>query len=327
MRLKLTAILLIGLLAIVAVAAQAAEIWVKGQLHCHTNASDANVPPQEAMDWYKDHGFNFVILTDHRKVTDVTPLDKDPNDAFILIHGEELDLPGKGRPIHGNALGLTKTVPVPPRLLTPAKSVANLVDYIRETGAIPMVNHPNWYFALTHRELLQIEGPYLLEIANMGGPTCYNEGSTVYLQVEQTWDILLSEGRTVYGTATDDVHDYKNFKPGNANPGLGWVVCRVPELTTAAVLDALANGRFYSSTGVELSSYSFDGKTMKISVAPKEGQTFTIRFVGKYGRILQETEGLSASYRVTGSREKNDYIRCKVICSDRTVAWTQAERL
>ena len=303
-----------------------ADIWARGSIHCHSTNSDGNVSPQEVMDWYKDHGFQFVILTDHRKVTDVGPLDK-PGDSFIAIHGEELDLNWKSLPIHANALGLMKTVTPPGPKFSPGRSVANLVEFIRETGAIPMVNHPNWYSALNHRDLRSISGPWLLEIANMGGPTSYNEGSTSVLSVEQTWDILLSEGRTVYGAATDDSHDYKVFKPGNANPGLGWVVCRVPELTTASVLDALRTGRFYSSTGVEITDYRFDGRTMKVGVAPKEGQTFVIRFVGRDGRILQETPGLTASCTVKGTPERNDYIRCKVICSDRTVAWTQAEKL
>ena len=327
MRVRLTAVLIIAIVISAASGALAADIWARGSIHCHSNNSDGNASPQEVMDWYKDHGYNFVILTDHRKVTEVAALDTDPTDLFITIHGEELDLPGKGRPIHANALGLRNVIDVPPRKLTPGKSVANLVEYIRKTGAIPMVNHPNWYFALTHRDLLQIEGDYLLEIANMGGPTSYNEGSAAYLPLEQTWDILLSDGRTVYAAATDDTHDYKTFAPGRANPGLGWVVCRVPELTTAAVLDALANGRFYSSLGVELAEYSFDGKTMKVSVAPKKDETYRIRFVGKHGRVLQETDGLSASYTVKGTPAPNDYIRCKVISSSRACAWTQAERL
>lgn len=322
---RLFTILLLGAM-LASCASAAGMIWAKGQLHCHSTASDGNVSPQEVADWYKDHGFDFLFLTDHRKVTDPAPLDK-PGDDFIMIPGEEFDLPGKGLPIHANALGLKETLGMPPRLVTPAKSVVNLVDYIRKAGAIPMVNHPNWYFSLNHRELLQIEGTYILEMLNMGGPTSYNEGSAANLSTEQVWDILLSEGRTVYAAATDDAHDYKEFAPGRANPGLGWVVCRVPELTPAAVLDALAEGRFYSSIGVELADYSFDGRTMKVSVVPKEGQTCLIRFVGKHGRVLREVEGTSASYTVAGAREKNDYIRCKVVCSDNTAAWTQAERL
>ena len=323
MMLRRTGLLLAVLMLALSVGSlPAADIWAKGILHCHSTNSDGDVSPQEVADWYKDHGYQFVVLTDHEKVTDVAPLDKDPNDKFILIPGEELALNWRNLPIHANAIGLTKTLRSPGPLVTRGKSVANLVDYIRKTGAIPMVNHPSWYFALSHRELLQIEGPYLLEMANMGGD-CFNEGDAAHLSLEQTWDILLSEGRTVYATATDDAHHYKEFTPTNINPGRGWVVVRVADLTLAAVLDALGNGRFYASTGVELAGYTFDGKTMKVKVVPKEGQTYRIRFVGKYGRILQETEGVSASYRVSGARERNDYVRCKVICSDRTVAWTQ----
>ena len=46
------------------------------------------------------------------------------------------------------------------------------------------------------------------------------------------WDILLSEGRTIYAVASDDAHDYTGFKqPNTDNPGGGWVGVRVKELT------------------------------------------------------------------------------------------------
>ncbi len=321
MKLRLTCLAL-AVLLLCAASISAADMWAKGILHCHSTESDGDIPPQAVADWYKDHGYQFVVLTDHEKVTDVAALDKDPNDQFIVIPGEEMALNWRGLPIHANAIGLAKTVRSPGPLVSRGKSVASMVDYIRKAGAIPMVNHPSWYYSLSHRELLQIEGPWLLEMANMGGD-CFNEGDAAHLSLEQTWDVLLSEGKTVYAAATDDAHHYKEFKPANINPGRGWVVVRVADLTPAKVLDALANGRFYASTGVELAAYAFDGKTMKVKVVSKEAQTYRIRFVGKYGRILQETDGTSTSYKIPSARERNDYVRCKVICSDGTVAWTQ----
>ncbi len=187
------------------------------------------------------------------------------------------------------------------------------------------MNHPNWQSSLSHRELLQIEGPYLLEIANMAGDSS-NGGSLSRLSTEQMWDVLLSEGRKVYATATDDAHHYKVFKPVAMNPGRGWVVARVAALTQEEVIDALGRGDFYASTGVRLRDYSFDGNEFRISVVPKANQTYLIRFVGKHGRILRERVGTSARYRVQGKPEANDYIRCKIICGDGTVAWTQACR-
>ena len=101
------------------------------------------------------------------------------------------------------------------------------------------------------------------------------------------------------------------------------MVARVPELTPAAVLKALSKGEFYASIGVELAECDCDGKVFRVKVNPKEGQTYIIRFIGKWGEILRETAGTSAEYRITG---KESYVRCKVVCSDGKVAWTQAYR-
>jgi hypothetical protein len=39
--------------------------WYKGNLHTHSYWSDGDEFPEVIMDWYKDHGYNFVALTDH----------------------------------------------------------------------------------------------------------------------------------------------------------------------------------------------------------------------------------------------------------------------
>jgi len=39
--------------------------WYKGALHCHTYWSDGRVFPEQAAAWYRDHGYQFVALTDH----------------------------------------------------------------------------------------------------------------------------------------------------------------------------------------------------------------------------------------------------------------------
>ncbi|MCL6520475.1 MAG: CehA/McbA family metallohydrolase [Armatimonadetes bacterium] len=300
--------------------------WARGSLHTHTTNSDGDSPPQVIADWYRENGYNFLAITDHEKLTDPLPLDNNPNDNFILITGEELAMPGKGSPIHANAFGITETIKAPNRTLNAGRSVRRLVETIRDAGGIPMVNHPNWEKGLLHIDLLYIDGPYILEIANMGNGSL-NEGNFARLSTEQIWDYLLSNGKEVYASATDDMHSIKDGPTGPNGPGKGWIVAKVPELTPKAVLTALSKGDFYASTGVELEDYSFDGERFYIKVRPKPGKSYMIRFVGKWGSILQETMGTSAIYKVTGKQEPNSYIRCKVICSDETVAWTQAFRI
>lgn len=43
-----------------------AESWYKGILHAHSYWSDGDVPPEEAIAWYRDRGYDFMSLTDHQ---------------------------------------------------------------------------------------------------------------------------------------------------------------------------------------------------------------------------------------------------------------------
>lgn len=299
-------------------------IWAKGNIHTHTSSSDGDSSPQVTADWYRDHGYQFLVITDHGTATDVSSVQT--NSGFLLIPGEEISMPDQGdKPIHGVAINATRTLSAPASGRTQAETLVRLVDFIIGNECVPVVCHPNWCWAFTHREVLDIRKPYILEIANMGSD-CNNEGSISRLSLEQVWDFLLSHGREVYAAATDDTHFISVGSSVPDGPGRGWVVARVTELTRDAIVSALASGNFYSSTGVELLECSFDGGEIRVSVAPTPGRTYLIRFIGKWGSILQETVGTSASYEMTDKSLADSYVRCKVICSDGTVAWTQAYR-
>ena len=39
--------------------------WYRGNIHMHSFWSDGNVYPEQAVAWYKDNGYHFVVLSDH----------------------------------------------------------------------------------------------------------------------------------------------------------------------------------------------------------------------------------------------------------------------
>jgi hypothetical protein len=41
--------------------------WFKGNTHSHTRISDGNASPEYVVNWYHEHGYNFLVLTDHNK--------------------------------------------------------------------------------------------------------------------------------------------------------------------------------------------------------------------------------------------------------------------
>src|SRR4051794_15207266 len=91
-----------GIVALVAVFAgvhlQAA--WLKGNTHTHTLASDGDSPPEDVVRWYREHGYDFLVITDHDKVTRVD------GGGMVMIPGEEITDRLQKKPLHVNALGI-----------------------------------------------------------------------------------------------------------------------------------------------------------------------------------------------------------------------------
>ncbi len=298
----------------------AKAMWVKGQTHCHSTESDGKASPQEVADWYRTHGFQFVFITDHNKMTDPTKLNV-PSDGFILIPGEEVTTKFNGYPIHVNGLGITKTLAAEKgnsRLDTMQKDI----DVIVNDGGIADINHPNWHWGLGEREMSRARGCNLFEIHN--GPGDYEAGDAEHPSIEAVWDTMLSKGLQMYGLSVDDAHDYKSTDPKTNMPGLGWIVVRVNKLTAAEVLSGISRGDFYGSTGVELQDVSFRDGTMTVTINPTEGKTYKTQFIGFGGKIVKEVDGPKASCRIAD--EPNAYLRAKVIASDGKLAWVQPVR-
>ena len=134
--------------------------------------------------------------------------------------------------------------------------------------------------------------------------------------VEAMWDRLLDKGRRVYGVAVDDSHHLKRpWDTDVALPGKAWVVVRA-ERDAKSILAALERGDFYASTGVELEDVS----GTKVQVREKNKARYRIQFIGSGGRVLQESEGTSATYVPRGDE---GYVRVKVIDSNGRMAWGQ----
>ena len=45
--------------------------WYKGNTHTHTLNSDGDSTPEDVVRWYREHEYNFLVLTDHNFLTNV----------------------------------------------------------------------------------------------------------------------------------------------------------------------------------------------------------------------------------------------------------------
>jgi len=64
--------------------------WFKGNTHAHTTMSDGDSSPEVVAKWYKDHGYNFFVLSDHNVFTDPAALANLVGTEFIGSGGKIL---------------------------------------------------------------------------------------------------------------------------------------------------------------------------------------------------------------------------------------------
>ena len=43
--------------------------WLRGNTHTHTNQSDGDSSPADVVRWYEEHGYDFLVITDHDRIT------------------------------------------------------------------------------------------------------------------------------------------------------------------------------------------------------------------------------------------------------------------
>ncbi len=293
--------------------------WFKGNTHTHTLESDGDSSPEYVATWYRNHGYHFLVLSDHNVITDPAQLAHLTSPEFILIPGEEVSSSYESHPVHVNGLNLPGLVD-PRTGETLVVTIQNNVDAIRQVDGVPHINHPNYGWAFGAEELAQIENDRLLEIYN-GHPAVHNEGGGGYPSLEEIWDVLLTGGKRIYGIAVDDAHHFQEeFSADRSNPGRGWIAVRARSLDAPEVMRQLEAGQFYASTGVELSDVVTENDRLEVYVAPRGNFRYTTTFIGSEGRVLAVSSENPAVYKLQG---REGYVRAKVVDSRGDAAWVQ----
>lgn len=295
--------------------------WYKGNTHTHTLNSDGDSTPDEVVSWYREHRYNFLVLTDHNYITSVDGLNAlhGAEGKFIVIKGEEVSDGYGDKPIHINGLNLSSVVS-PQGGNSMVEVIQRNVTAIRLEQGVPHINHPNFNWSMGAAELAAVYDFRLLEIFN-GHPRVNNMGGGGFPSSEQIWDQLLSKGKLVYGIAVDDAHQFKRpWDPTASLPGQGWVVVRTDELSAASILEALENGEFYASTGVEIEDIVITEESFEVTIEPDRQTKYRIQFIGEMGQVLLEVPDAQGSYVFNG---KEKYVRAKVYDSNGKVAWLQ----
>ncbi len=297
----------------------------RGSIHTHTTRSDGHESPRQVATWYRDHGYQFVAITDHNVLVDPAELADLEGPGFVLVPGEEISSTAGVTPVHIQALCVDHLIPGA-RFETPLQAVGAALDAVRAQNGFAVVNHPNFSWAFGITDLLPLRGAYALEIWS-GHPAVHSLGDGTRPSHETIWDELLTRGRRVTAVALDDVHTLVPLDGGsNGLPGLAWIYT-FGELGRAQVCDALRAGRLYASSGPALPRIRVEPGSFTVWVTDPAD---TVVFLGSATQILaivtgegfaRDADGFAASYTLRGGET---YVRAQARAPDGGVAWTQA---
>jgi hypothetical protein len=275
--------------------------WFKGNVHTHTTQSDGLFPPQQAIDWYRQRGYDFLAITDHWVLTPGEVI----ADDFVTVTGTEVD----GTGYHMLALGLD-ALPDQEK----ADAIQEVTDSIRSAGGLPFIAHPYWT-GQTSTEIAAVEGIVGLEVFNS---VCEKMTGLGHSRVH--WDEVLARGGHLTGLAVDDTH----WKHGAA--GKGFIMVRCENLGEEQILRAIRKGHFYASMGPMIEDLRLmeEGGELLLRIDCSPCQSVTFYALGSKGRRFEAPEGElleSASYPVV-----EDQLYLRVECRDAAgrVAWTNA---
>jgi hypothetical protein len=295
----------------------------RGNLHTHTNKSDGDSSPADVYTWYRTHGYDFVVITDHNMFTNPVEYVTEPHPEFVVIGGEEVTMRGAGREVHVNAL-CTRTVVSGGTFSSASEALAHGVLEIRSLGGIALINHPNFTWGIKSSDLAAAAGANLLEIYS-GHPFVPSNGRPGTPSHEAMWDMTLTEGLDYMGVAVDDMHRLRSDRVRGSRPGRAWVEVFADKLDAGTICEALEKGLLYSSTGPSLRRVRVTEDAY--TVWPTD-RNVDVVFIGNGGKVLATHKAVAGeagvAYRIEG---KEGYVRARVVRADGKVAWTPAVRV
>lgn len=263
---------------------QPGRFW-RGNLHTHSTNSDGTLTPEQVCQRYAEAGYDFLAVTEHfmeRFGYPITDTRHFRTNTFTTLLGAELHagMAEMGEQWHILAVGLPLDFAPPLN----GEGGAEIAARAMAAGAFVSMAHPNRCM-LTEADADALGNVHAVEV--------YNAGSGDENDRSDSWgflEVLLGRGRRYFAHAADDFHNL-HYRRDFA---MGWVHVKAETLEPDALLTALKNGHFYSSTGPQINDIQIEpGKKIYIRCSPVESIFVTgilARAARNHGHNLIEAE-------------------------------------
>ncbi len=305
--------------------------WYKGNLHMHTTMSDGVLDPVEAINVYREAGYDFIAITDHRKVGHLWQ-----DNSFLILPGVEWDTgdavnmpvyhilgigmdretvdfyhgaPYEGAPLGNTRAGMWVGGRTNRKRYYPHPQA--IIEAVRAAGGIAILAHPAWS-VMSPEEIYDLHGLSGAEIFNSVSGFPFNPGRD---EASYYWDIWAKNGKLVCAFANDDTHYY------DGEQTKAFTMVNAPALERDAIMEALRKGNFYASCGPKFHSIDYDPEQGIVNVkCSKDVHAVVFKSNTPWpDDAFQEINGSGqASYRIM---QADRFVRIELVDREGRKAW------
>lgn len=283
-------------------------VWLRGNLHMHTQRSDGKLSFEDAIARYEHAGYDFIAVTDHWVVSsrDTTP------GGMLLLSGCEYHVGERVRDgiYHIVGVGMERA----PALARsqPGLNAQTIIDAIREAGGLAILAHPAWSLNSADEAA---------KLTGLSGTEIYNTTSGFPLNVRPYSglfvDRLASLGVLLPCMAADDAHGYAG------DDCRSYLMVHARERSHEAVMEALRTGAFYATQGPRVQMSVEDGRAV-VRCSPAASVAFYSDAVWNPHRV---TLGEGVTEACCPIQPGETFMRAEVTDSEGRTAYTSPIRL
>lgn len=208
----------------------------KVNLHMHTSVSDGRLSPSEALERYREEGYDAVALTDHWKFGKAYV-----ENGITVLSGAEYNVGSDSRDGIYHIVGVGMTTQ-PEWDEQTCRDPQVIIDTIHANGGLAILAHPAWSLN-TPKQIRALK--------NIDATEIYNTVSGVHMSrradSSQIVDVLACEGILFPLLADDDTHYYDG-----SDDCRSWIMVEAEDASQEKILDAVREKHFYATQGPEL---------------------------------------------------------------------------
>ena len=277
--------------------------FFKGNLHCHTTNSDGKLTPEECKAFYREHGYDFLSITDHRKLSEETHME----DGMLVLCGMEMDYYLPGEVVHLVGVGLNSEI----AQHDVSRNMQSYIDLVNRYDGRVIIAHPAWSL----NTVTTLSGLHGLTAAEI-----YNSASTYPWNGDRADSSNVLDAAAAHGTffnfvASDDSHWY------NGEAGRSFTMVQADELTKESLFKAIDEGRFYCSQGPVIRQITVEDEQIHVECSEAERVIFYSNLPWANNRCVTNPGMTEASY--TAHPENGEtFVRIQVMDREGRSAWS-----